>query len=770
MSDVLDRLTTSLSDRYAIERQLGVGGMAAVYLARDLKHDRNVALKVVHPELAAAIGTERFLNEIRVTANLHHPHIVQLYDSGEADGLLYYVMPVVEGESLRDKLNREGQLSIDESVAIACAVAEALDYAHRRDVIHRDIKPENILLQEGTPLLADFGIAIAVSRAAGERITETGLSLGTPSYMSPEQATGARDVDARSDIYALGSVLYEMLAGDPPFLGSNVQAVIAKVVGERPVKLRTIRDTVPGHIEAAVDRALAKVPADRFGTAKDFAWALTDTTSALPQSARRKPVLGRALVGVAAALVIAAAGWFASSLTGGPGVERLAVLPLTNLAGDSEQDYLVAGVHEALISELARLGISVIARTSMAQYRNTDRSIPDIASELKVDAVIEGSVFRDGDSLEINVRMIDPDTEEDMWRQLYGGKLDNVVVLYRDLTRDVADEIRVNLDPQMEARLSRAPQVTPESYEAYLRGMHHLNKSTPEDFEKAVEYFHEAVDKNPGDPMAYAGLALGYVTLGHGPAPPPDVWPLARAAADRAVRLDSTLAEGWAAIADIKLYVDWDWEGAERAFQRANELNPSLAMNHYHHAWYLVLMGRLDEAVREHERARELDPLTPLHTVWLPALYYYAGQHEKALAGAREVLTRYPDHATALYVFGTSAAQMGLYDEAIAALEKAAALNPRWRFAVGRTFAQAGRRDDALRILAELESEGPSPWGAIAMADLNAALGDYDAAFEWLAYDPPHAWLPWSRENPVLEPVRDDPRFDDLLRRLNLPR
>ncbi|UCF39660.1 MAG: protein kinase, partial [Gemmatimonadota bacterium] len=644
------------------------------------------------------------------------------------------------------------------------------DYAHRRAVIHRDIKPENILLQEGTPLLADFGIAIAVSRAAGDRITATGLSLGTPSYMSPEQATGARDVDARSDIYALGSVLYEMLAGDPPFLGSNVQAVIAKVVGERPVKLRTIRDTVPAHIEAAVDRALAKVPADRFGTAKDFAWALTDTTSTLPGSARRSPTFRGALIGAAAALVIGAAGWFASTLTGGPSVERLAVLPLTNLAGDSEQDYLVAGVHEALISELARLGISVIARTSMAQYGNTDKSIPDIANELKVDAVIEGSVFRDGDSLEISVRMIDPDTEEDVWRQLYGGKLDNVVVLYRDLTRDVAEEIRVNLDPEMEARLSQAPRVTPASYEAYLRGMHHLNKSTPEDFEKAVEYFHEAVDKNPGDPMAYAALALGYITLGHGPAPPPDAWPLARAAADRAVRLDSTLAEGWAAIADIKLYVDWDWEGAERAFQRANELNPSLAMNHYHYAWYLVLFRRLDEAVREHERARELDPLTPLHTVWLPGLYYYAGQHEKALAGAREVLTQYPDHATALYVFGSSAAQMGLYDEAIEALEKAAALNPRWRFAVGRTHALAGRRDEALRILAELESEGPSPWGAIAMADLNAALGNYDAVFEWLAYEPTHAWLPWSRENPMLEPVRDDPRFDELLRRLNLSR
>jgi serine/threonine-protein kinase len=270
----LDRLTTALSDRYKIERELGAGGMATVYLAHDLKHDRKVAVKVLRPELAAVLGADRFLNEIRVTANLHHPNIMQLYDSGEADGDLYYVMPFVEGESLRDKIDRERQLPVDEAVSITRAVAEALDYAHRHDVIHRDIKPGNIMLHEGTPLVADFGIALAVDRVAGDRITTTGLSLGTPSYMSPEQAAGDREAKPTTDIYALGGVLYEMLAGDPPFTGSNLQAVIAKVVSEKPVKLRTIRDTVPAHIDAAVEKALAKVPADRFENTKAFADAL----------------------------------------------------------------------------------------------------------------------------------------------------------------------------------------------------------------------------------------------------------------------------------------------------------------------------------------------------------------------------------------------------------------------------------------------------------------------------------------------------------------
>ncbi len=282
MSEQYDRLKVALSDRYSVEGKLGEGGMATVYLAHDIKHDRKVALKVLRPELAAVLGADRFLNEIRVTANLLHANIVPLYDSGEADGDLYYVMPFIEGESLRDKIDREKQLSIEEAVAITRAVADALDYAHRRNVVHRDIKPDNIMLHEGTPMVADFGIALAVSNVGAERLTSTGLSLGTPYYMSPEQAVGDREAKPQTDIYALGSVLYEMLAGDPPFAGSNVQAVIAKVIGEKPVKLSTIRDTIPANVEAAVSKALAKVPADRFESSKEFADALIAETPVAP--------------------------------------------------------------------------------------------------------------------------------------------------------------------------------------------------------------------------------------------------------------------------------------------------------------------------------------------------------------------------------------------------------------------------------------------------------------------------------------------------------
>ena len=258
-------------ERYALDREIGRGGMATVYLARDVRHNRNVALKVLNPELGAVLGVERFLSEIQVTANLQHPNLPPLFDSGEANGLLFYVMPHVEGESLRKRLVREKQLPIDEAIRIATSIASALDYAHRHGVIHRDLKPENILLQEGQPVIADFGIALAVSNAGGSRVTQTGISLGTPQYMSPEQATGDRDIDGRTDVYSLGAMLYEMLAGEPPYVGNTAQAIIAKVITDRPRSLRLARDTVPPHIEAAVECALAKLPADRFATAHAFA-------------------------------------------------------------------------------------------------------------------------------------------------------------------------------------------------------------------------------------------------------------------------------------------------------------------------------------------------------------------------------------------------------------------------------------------------------------------------------------------------------------------
>ncbi len=770
MTDLLQRLIAALSDRYAIERELGAGGMATVYLAEDLKHHRKVAVKVLRPELAATLGPERFLREIEIAANLSHPHILPLHDSGEADGFLYYVMPYVEGESLRERLDREGKLSVEHMVRLTDDVAAALSYAHDHGIVHRDVKPENIMLTGGRAVVADFGIARAVTAAGGERLTGTGIAIGTPAYMSPEQAMGLAEVDARSDVYALGCVVYEMVGGRPPFEGPTPQALLAKHAVDAAPGLRTSDPTIPVYVERAVEKALAKNPADRFHTPSAFAEALT-TGTVVARVGRRRRWPRRTVAAAVGVALLAVAGWWISRVFTGGGIESLVVLPFYNVSGDSEQEYLVAGMHEALIGKLGQIGgLRVIRRTSAMRYRDSDKSIPEIARELNVDAVVEASVTMAGNSVSMEVQLIAALPEEqDLWSRAYDRNVDDLFLMYSDVARAIARQIEIELTPQEETRLADARRVDPETYGAYLKGMFYLNKSAPEDFQRGLAYLQEAVEKSPADPLAYAGLALAYATLGHGPAPPVDAWPRARAAALRAVRLDSTLAEGHAALADVKLYYEWDWAGAEQAFRRANELNPSLAMNHYHHAWYHILFGRLDEALVEHKRAQELDPLTPLHTVWIPGLYMYAARYEEALAEARKTLERYPDNAMVLFVLGTSAAQLGLYEEAIAAHEKMAAINPSWKFALGRTYAVAGRTDEALRMLAELEAQEPTSWGALGLAELHTALGNKDEAFRWLAYDLPHAWLPWSRMNPSLEPLRDDPRFQDLLRRMNLP-
>ncbi|MBR9990034.1 MAG: protein kinase [Gemmatimonadetes bacterium] len=750
---------------YEVLEVIGTGATATVYLSRDTRHNRTVAIKVLRPELAAWLGPDRFLREIEIAAGLVHPHILPVFDSGEADGRLYYVMPHIDGESLRRRLERERRLTVEETIRLTQQVASALTYAHERGIVHRDIKPENILMAGDQAVVADFGIARALEMGGGERLTATGLAMGTPTYMSPEQALGNDEVDARADVYALGCVVHEMVVGSPPFTAPTPQALVAKHATARVPAMRASDPAIPVFVERAVECALAKDRDDRFATAAAFADVLS-TGRIVARAPRRRSM--RRVAAILAGLTVAGlAGWNVSSAVRGPSMDRLAVLPLTSLAMDAGDDYLVQGVHEALISELAQLRIPVIARATMQQYGNGGKSIREIARELGVDGVIEGSVFRDGELVGITARLYDGGTEREVWSGSYDGDLPNVAALYRGFTRAIADAIRLRVRPEDAARLAEKPAVDPAVYEAYLRGMYHLNQSTPEHFATAIGYFDQAVSQNPADALANAGLAFAHVTLGHGPAPPPDAWRRARAAAERAIRLDPQLAEGWAVMADVKTYFEWDWENAEQAFERASVLNPSLPMNHYHHAWYHVLHGRVEEALTAHRRAQQLDPLTPLHTVWIPGIYLYSGQPGRALSEARRLLADYPENGALLYVLGTSAAQVGEYDEAIAAHERAVAVNPGWRGALGRTYALAGRTADARRIAAELEAE-PSAWNALGLADLHTALGNYDEAFRWLDYEPAHGWLPWSRVNPALEPLRDDPRFMALLRRMDL--
>ena len=418
--DLLEQLTAALGDRYRVERELGHGGMAVVFLAEDLKHRRRVAIKLLKPDLSAVLGSERFLREIEIAATLQHPHILPLFDSGEAGGLLYYVMPFAEGESLRQRLAREQQLPLDAALQITREVGSALQYAHEHGVIHRDIKPENVVLSGGQAVVADFGIARALHAASPEQLTLTGMVVGTPQYMSPEQAAGAA-VDGRSDQYSLACTLYEMLCGQPPFTGTSSQAIIARHSLEPVPSLRVVRQTVPHAVEGAIMKAMAKVPADRFGSIRQFLDALatpeiTSVRPALPASSQSRswPRVGwRAMSALGVGLLVAAAWWFTAGRAArgahpGPrAVTAVAVLPFRDPASNPDSSYLADGMTEGLIADLAQIGsLKVIAGSSGSMAQGTGRSMAEVGRELGVDAIVKGSIRRAGDSVRVNVRFL----------------------------------------------------------------------------------------------------------------------------------------------------------------------------------------------------------------------------------------------------------------------------------------------------------------------------------------------------------------------------
>ena len=772
-----DRLAGQRIGHYEVLDRLGGGGMGVVYKALDTRLDRHVALKFLPPYLSADEEAKvRFMHEARAASALDHPRICPVYDVGEwGDGLLYIAMPFYDGETMRRRLARG---PMDPGVAARCVaqVAEGLDKAHAAGIVHRDVKPANLLiLTEGDLKILDFGIA----KVAGVDLTRPGTRWGTVSYMSPEQIRGEA-VDARTDLWSLGVVLYEALTGRHPFKADHDQARIYAILNTEPDPVSRLRPGIPQELEDVTRRLLAKSADCRYQSARalleDLAPFRSDsgvrsTGSALP---RLRLARGRSGRFIAAALlllaVVTGAYWFAARQPA-PAIRSIAVLPVEDLSLDQAQQYFVDGMHGALIDALSHIGsLRVISRTSSAQFRESERSLPDIARALNVEGVVEASIYRDTSTVNIQVRLIQAFPEErQLWTQSFRRTMEHVPAMHFDVARAIAEQIRLELSPHETRRLAEARPVDVRTYEAYLRGMFLLNQSTEEEFRRGLEYLHEAVALDPADARAYTGLAFGYITLGHGSGAVENVWSVAREATERALRLDSTLAEAWAALADIKTYHERDWVGAEEAFRRANALNPNLAMNRYHHAWYLTAVGRTEEALAEHRRAQELDPLTPLHTVWIPGVYLWSGRYEEALESARRTAESYPDNATALFLLGASAAQLGRFDEAIEAHEKMASISEAWQFALGRTYAMAGRTNEARLILAQLAALPSNPWRAYWRSIIHAALGEIDQAYHWLSQDPPHAWIGWGRGDPALEPLRDDPRFEAFARRFNLP-
>jgi eukaryotic-like serine/threonine-protein kinase len=778
MSDLRTRLDTSL-DRYQIESQVGEGGMAVVFLAEDLKHRRQVALKVMKPEVGASLGSERFQREIDIAAKLAHPHILPLYDSGEVAGLHYLVMPYVEGESLRDRLQRDGSLRLDEAVRITGEIAGALEYAHARGLIHRDIKPENILFQSGHAAVTDFGIARAMSEGDETRLTRTGVAVGTVAYMSPEQAAGDTDLDARTDVYALGCVLYEMLEGGAPFAGRTPQAVLAsKVTGEVPEFSGDA--AVPVTVAAVVRKALATAPGSRYATpaalAEDLETAITaeaiTAAAARRRSARRLRVLGA----VAVVALLAFGGQWIRTVLSGPTIERVALLPFENERNDPAQDFFIDGMHDALITEMGQAGIEVIGRRSVLRYRDdVTTPVRDIARELNADAVIEGFAFSEGDSVGIRVRLVDGTSEASLWSASFGAEARDIIRLYRQVTSAIAREIDLSLSPEVAARLASAPPVDPAAYEAYLNGMYHYSRLTPQDLDSAERYFELALEIDPDYALAYNGIAAVWTGRQQfGIVSPAEAAPKVRAATQRALKADSTIAEVQYTLAVMRTWTDWDWAGGEEAFRRAIEINPGYAEARALYSHLLVFLDRPEEAVEQADLAVEADPLNSLIRALTCVTLDLVGRYDEAVVRCEEALEADPTQPVARDGLSMAWRGLGRYDEAL--VNEIARYRLLGDEELARVFEQGnaeGGYERAMALAAETlvaRSElefVPPDW----VADFFAEAGEWERALDWLerGFEARTATMPYAVLGGWPEEVQTDPRFRELRRKMGFP-
>jgi serine/threonine-protein kinase len=728
----IERLKAALADRYAIERPLGAGGMATVYLAEDLRHGRKVALKILHPDFSASLGVERFLREIKIAAVLRHPHILPLYDSGEADGSLYYVMPV-EGESLRHRLNRDSTVPIDEALHIVREVLDALDYAHGEGVVHRDIKPDNILCSLGHATLADFGIARAISAAGGERITLVGMAIGTPAYMSPEQLAGDPGLDGRSDLYGVGCVLYEMLLGDVLVPGRSAESLEALVTAVQ----------LSPRVERAIRTAMALDRRDRFATASEFAEALTSQSL-----------------------------WRGKGSTSAG--QSVAVLPFANMSTDPENEYFSDGITEEIINSLAQIqGLHVAARTSSFVFKGKTLDITDVGAKLRVATVLEGSVRKSGNRLRITAQLINVADGYHLWSERYDREIDDVFAIQDEIARTIADRLKVALSGlATDEPLVKAATKDMRAYQLYLKGRHLWNRRTKASLEQAVEYFQEAIGRDVEYASAHAGLADAYILLGsYTHMPLREAYGKAKEAVERALELDRTLAEAHASHGQI-LRWQRDWLGEEAAYRRAIELNPGYATAHQWYATLLAALGRPEEALQEIHLAEELDPLSHAISVTAVVVLYAARQYDTALEQLNRVLELEPNFASVHAWFGVIHAEQGRYQEAIDAIDRAFELNPdnlNQLFGLAYAYARMGEREKAVEVVNRAREGGVRGW----LGMIWATLGDMDSAFECMeeALHEGESWdaMFYVRTFPPWDPLRSDPRYHEFLRRMNFP-
>ena len=720
MADLLDRLRTALADRYMFDREVGRGGMATVYLAQDQKHDRPVAIKVLHPYLAVNLGPERFLREIQIAAQLQHPHIVPLYDSGQAGDLLYYVMPYVEGESLRQRLAREQRLPVEDALHLGRSVAAALDYAHRHGVVHRDIKPENVMLHEGEAVVTDFGIAKAVTAAAASTLTQTGATVGTPAYMSPEQAAGAAELDGRSDVYSLGCVVYEMLSGRTPFTGPTAQAIIAQCFTEPPPPLRGARSDLPEWLEPVVMKSLAKDAGDRFATAAQFSQALKQPGASTPP--------GMTTTTAAAATT-----------------KSIAVLPFVNMSADPENEYFTDGIAEEIINALTKIqALRVASRTSSFAFKGKNQDIRKVGEQLNVTTVLEGSVRKAGTRLRVTAQLVNVTDGYHLWSERYDRELQDVFAIQDEIAGNIVRALRVVLSDAEKRAIEKAPTANVQAYDYYLRGRQFFHQFRRTGMQFARRMFERAIEVDPEYAIAYAGVAdcCSFLYM---------YWDGSNAnlegaesASRKALALDPELAEAHAS-RGFAVSLSRQYEEARREFETAIRLDPKLYEAHYFYARACFQEGKLEEAVRHYQDASRVRPEDYQALVLMSAPLKALGREADSLATLRrglEVAERHlelnPDDARALYLGAGAMVQLGERERGLDWTRRAYAIDsedPGVLYNVACSYAQMDKHDEAMTCLEKAVQNG---------------FGHRE----------------WFENDSDLDSLRDDPRFQTLLKRL----
>ena len=773
--------------RYKIETWLGAGGMGDVYRAADTRLGRPVAVKILSQHLSSdPAALARFETEARAVAALSHSNILAIHDFGEEQGISYAITELLEGETLRSRLNHS-PLPWRESLDIALAAAEGLEAAHAKGITHLDLKPENIFLTgDGKVKILDFGLAQIrpllpgnepADTAAALSSPETGMLIGTAGYMSPEQAEG-KEVDARSDVFSFGSVLYEMLAGRHAFRRENRASTLAAIIREKPEPVANSGQELPPGLEEIVLRCLHKEPAQRYESARQLAAELRKFASEPAPPAR--PLYRASAIGAAVAILVAAwlalfgwrSGWLAPS---GPRLASIAVLPLVNVSHNPEEEYFADGMTEVLIADLAQLSsLRVISRGSVMPFKGTKKTLPEIARQLNVDAVVEGSVLRSGNRVRITAELIDTSTDRHLWAKTYERKVDDVLLLQSEVAQAIAGEVRARMTPQESARLSRNRAVNPAALEAYLKGRFYWNKFTEEALVKSVESYEQAARLDPGYAAAYAGLSESWTGLGWiGARPWEEVHAKAKEAAAKALEIDPELGEAHAAMAVLSLR-EWNWKTAEQEDQKAIALNPNYSTAHISYSNILRYLGHPDESIVEARRAVELDPLAMLTNEALATAYVSARRYDQAIEQCKKALELHPDESNLHHLLGWAYAYKQMYKPAIESIEKSLALDgvaPALSPDIAYIDTMAGQKKEARRILARLlalSEKAPLNAGLIAL--VYAGLGEREETLTWLekAYQQHSPMMTWLKVDARFDNIRDEPRFQELMRRVGL--